>query len=317
MWAMKSDIVCFENLPKGAWVQVSNPITTEQEARISADSSIPGTHSVISKIYISEFGPLNRGTLGFKRTCPHEDPLKRDRACQDGDTLSVQGLGSIWPVRSATVNGLDAAIFGADSITLDPPNGVWGGDCFRFGAEGEQEITLVPIANYTSADVDLDWNGETFIGLGLENLNFDGVKETEDIRGGAVNIRLPAEHRGVTVDLFAESNRLRGAQCKVWGVHFDPGTGTMLGEPLLLFMGFCQAGYEVTESRGEDGSASAEIVIRVASRLADLDRSSGIRANMTSHQVYYPGDTFFEGREKLIGSEIPWGVPSEQAGEQP
>ncbi len=316
VWAMTSDIICFENLPKGAWVSSRGEVTTAQESRISADSSIPGTHSVISKIYLSAFGAPSISSLGRRfgtacfslapNNCPCDDPLARKQACEDGDTVSLQHLGGIWPVSEVEVRGLDPAVFGTDRLSLAPPNGVWGGDCYRIGIE-PGEVTLVPVANYCTADVDLEWNSEIFMGLGRENLTFDAVKETEDVRGGSLSLEFPAEHRGSVLDVIAANNRFRGAMCRVWGVHYRAGTGLMLGEPTLLFQGHVQSGPEIREDRTQEGGA-AIIRIRVASRMADLDRTTGIRANMTSHQVYSPGDTFFEAREQLIGKEIPWGV---------
>lgn len=311
VWAMKSDIICFENLPKGAWVSAKGAITAAQEARISADSSVPGTHSVTSKIYLSDFGAptvssfSRRFGSGFTLgpdNCPNENPLHRKTACADGDTVSLQFLGKIYPVSEVEVRGLDPAVYGVDRITLAPPNGVWGGDCFRFA------VGLGPIATYTDADVDLEWNGRTYLGLGKESLRFDAVRETEDVRGGSINIEIPAEHRGSTLDVIAENNRFRGTLCRIYAVHYRPGTGVRKGAPTLMFQGHVQSGPEVREGRAGSGSGEATIRLRVASRMGDLDRTTGIRANATSHQVYYPGDTFFEAREQLIGKEIPWGV---------
>lgn len=113
-----------------------------------------------------------------------------------------------------------------------------------------------------------------------------------------------------------------GAQVTDGGpaVHYQPTLGAavhqldVLGTPLLLFTGYLQEGFKLSESRPEDPQqpGTATITARIVSRVAGLHQVRGIRTNPTSHQMYYAGDTFFQHTAGLMYQPIYFGQKAPQ-----
>lgn len=182
---------------------------------------------------------------------------------------------------------------------------VWGGDVYRVvGAEA----AALPSFDICTADVPVEALGKMWTGLGRENIVFDGIRETGDLRGQGVNIQLPATDLASVVAQLRQTHH-RGGTVNVYAAHWDEASGKVIGEPKLVSSGFSQGGFEVKEVVPEDPEQPAYAVItaRIASRVAELDKRTGIVTNKTSHNVYYPSDDFFLGLEEWIGKEIPWG----------
>ena len=219
------------------------------------------------------------------------------------------------------VNGTDFPFhkvslrFGADGypdleinyadLGVDETQWVWGGDVYRVvGAEA----AALPSFDICTADVPVEALGKTWTGLGRENVQFDGIRETGDLRGQGLNIQLPATDLASVVAQLRQTHH-RGGTVNVYAAHWDEASGKVIGEPKLISSGFSQGGFEVKEVVPDDPEQPAYAIItaRIASRVAELDKRTGILTNKASHNVYYPDDDFFLGIEEWIGKEIPWG----------
>ena len=87
--------------------------------------------------------------------------------------------------------------------------------------------------------------------------------------------------------------------------------GQLVGAPLLLFNGFLNEAFSITESHDAEGNAKGvEISTRAASRTAELAQHRGIMTNVMSHQRYFSGDNFFRLTASLMGQKIYWPGPN-------
>jgi hypothetical protein len=83
--------------------------------------------------------------------------------------------------------------------------------------------------------------------------------------------------------------------------------GTVLADPLLLFSGFMNGGFQLEES-AEFDQLTATIGCRVTSRLAMLTNRRGIKTNLESHGRLFLGDRFFEHVPQIANADILWGA---------
>ncbi len=83
--------------------------------------------------------------------------------------------------------------------------------------------------------------------------------------------------------------------------------GTILADPLLLFSGFMNGGFQLEES-AEFDQLTATIGGRVTSRLAALTNRRGIKTNLESHGRLMLGDRFFEHVPQIANADILWGA---------
>jgi hypothetical protein len=270
--AMNSDVVCITNVPEGYIAQISGS---------------PGV-----------FPLMERGGAAFATTDEFGGGgIKFSQF--DGDSLFIYGNGLIFPLQTLSVQPSG----GGPLFNISPPEGIWGGDCYTF----TYDQSTTPNAQYVTSDMDLTWDGLDWIGTGREGLAFQAIQETGDTKAQGIRFQLPAVNLAQAVSVL-KSTRHRGGIVEVWAAKYDESLGTLLSEPQPIFYGYSQGGFEVTESAGADGAAGGAVVeAHIASRLAVLRRRAGILANEIAHQQHFPGDTFFRGRENLIGFEVPWG----------
>lgn len=167
----------------------------------------------------------------------------------------------------------------------------------------------------TTAPVDLSWDSQTWTGIGGAMV-FNAVVETSDERQSGVELHLSAVDQTVMAAIL--NNHFRGQTLKIWMVHIDPDAGTIIADPLLLFQGFQNSGWRMSEQREEEGGGgSATLVTRIVSRLAELAQSRGIKCNVTSHQQYFSGDTFFQNVPDITGKVVVWGGYQRMGGSPP
>jgi hypothetical protein len=188
---------------------------------------------------------------------------------------------------------------GKGTALVDPY--VWGGDIYLF-----ESGLGAPILNLCDADMDIDWDSKTWTGVGRENIGFDTIHESPDKRAQGATFQFSSVDRDVLLQEVVDNDRFRGTIMKLWRGHFDTTTGQLRGEPVLLFCGHVQGGFEVEESRVKTGRPTSDMRVRVSSRLAELDRTNGLRTNQEIHQTYYPGDTFFQNVANIAGRKIFW-----------
>lgn len=81
--------------------------------------------------------------------------------------------------------------------------------------------------------------------------------------------------------------------------------GTIQTDPLLVYVGFLNGGWEVAEDLEQQ---SCSLSTLITSRLSYLTNRRGIKTNLGSHQRYFLGDLFFQYVPGLAVSEILWGA---------
>lgn len=173
----------------------------------------------------------------------------------------------------------------------------------------------------TNAGVHLDWNGHTWVAVG-GNLTIGGTQERWE-PGSAMRLSLS----GVDAALLALILQLqyRGRQAKVWWTHWDPTTGTVVSDPILLFTGNLNDAFDIQEHVSEDLGAedggAIDITTRVTERTSDVGRLRGVRTNVHSHQASgipnSSDDTFFQTVATLPGKRIFWGTDAPYTGTIP
>lgn len=161
-----------------------------------------------------------------------------------------------------------------------------------------------------TAGRDLEWAGETWTAVG-GRVEIAPVVETSDLSDGGVQIALSGVTGAVLPALL--TNQYIGRRADVWLVHLDPLTGQIVPDPVLLFRGALNGGWQISESRpstpGEGlGGAVGTVNItgRCTGRLSELDQRRGIQTNIGAHQAVYPGDQFFAYVGQLGQTPIVW-----------
>ena len=81
--------------------------------------------------------------------------------------------------------------------------------------------------------------------------------------------------------------------------------GTIIADPLILFTGYLNAPWEVSEDwEGRWAKVTTELV----SPLAVFNQVRGITADPISHQRFYSGDTFFQHILDKPEGDQGWGL---------
>lgn len=158
-----------------------------------------------------------------------------------------------------------------------------------------------------TAGQSIAWNSQTWEAVGGA-LEIDVLPETTDDRGQGVGLTLSGVSQAVTAVLLGET--YRGRLAAIWYARLDPAAGTIIADPLLLFRGFMNDGFAVTESRPAEGGGTCTISTRLGGRFAMLSRVNGVRCNVTSHRARIPAastDTFFANVPALMGRPVYWG----------
>jgi len=155
-----------------------------------------------------------------------------------------------------------------------------------------------------TAPVDLAWNGQTWQGVGGE-LTFTPPSEAPgDELSQGTELVLSAVDQAILAVLLQQAYLGRGI--RIWYAHVALPAGTIVADPLLLFVGFMNSGFSIAEVVDED-QASCTITTRVVSRLAQLGNRRGIKSNLESHGRLFLGDLFFQHTPQLADREIIWG----------
>jgi len=165
-------------------------------------------------------------------------------------------------------------------------------------------VTSGGTTRLTTAPVDISWDSQTWSGIGGVLL-FSVATESSDGRQSGVEIEISAVDQTVIAAIL--NNHFRGRSIKIWMGHIDS-NGDVIADPVLLFGGFQNAGWRMAEMRDEEGGGGvASVSTRAVPRTAELSQSSGIKCNITSHQQYFSGDTFFQNVPNIEGKAVHWG----------
>jgi|SRR3990167_2134233 len=156
-----------------------------------------------------------------------------------------------------------------------------------------------------TAPHDISWNSLTWVGIGGA-LSFDSVSESGDINAAGLIMSLSGVDQTILAALLGQF--YIGRTVQVWLCHFDT-AGAIVADPLLLFNGKMNGGFEIEESRNQDKPGTVSISARMSDRLADLDFRKGVQMNPDSYKKVFSDDLFFDFISDLVGKKLNWGLP--------
>lgn len=154
---------------------------------------------------------------------------------------------------------------------------------------------------FTSGPHDVTWNGVNWSAAGSA-MSFEAVSETPDPSGARMKITLDGVSLGAIAALLAQN--YIGRQGVLRRAYLDS-TGAIITSPVTLFTGYLNAPWEVTEDW--DGRW-CKVTTELVSPLAVFNQIRGITADLTSHQRYFPGDTFFSHIVDKPAGDFGWGL---------
>jgi hypothetical protein len=156
-----------------------------------------------------------------------------------------------------------------------------------------------------SSPHDISWDSQTWSAVGGAMM-FEGVQETPDLSGQSVVFTLDGVSQVAIAAFLAEG--YIGRLARLYRAHLDT-DGTIIPDPVTLFHGYMNSAWDVTETWDEErGASSSTVKTTFTSPLVKFQQKRGIRADMTSHQRKYSGDTFFSHIAAIPDGDINWGV---------
>jgi len=157
----------------------------------------------------------------------------------------------------------------------------------------------------TTAPHDIDWDGHTWEGIG-GLLAFEPLEESGERTGGGTTLKISGVDQTILSALL--SQHTRGRTVTIYLAHLDSDYA-IISDPLEVFEGYLNKGFQAREKRQGQGSGTCTISIPVVSGMAILGRTNGFRTNLASHQAVHDGDTFFQHVPAIASAKImpPWG----------
>lgn len=157
----------------------------------------------------------------------------------------------------------------------------------------------------SNAPQNLVWNGLTWTGIG-GLVSVTRVNETGDLSGWGADIELSGVDQTVIALLLGA--QYIGRSITVWDSRWDIVAGTVIVDPSVKFGGYMNGSWTIDEQRSGDGRSggSVKISTRCSDRLAGLEQRRGIQPNASAHQVYFPGDLFFQMIGQVAWTPIIW-----------
>lgn len=150
---------------------------------------------------------------------------------------------------------------------------------------------------------DISWGGQLWEAVG-GLLTIGGVESSGDSAAQGVELKLSGVDQSVLGALM--TNNYRGRIVRVRRAYLDQTTGVVRNDPVFLFEGLQLSPYSIEEERSRQGG-TVTVTTRIMGYLG-VDRIAGIWANLTSHQHYFPGDTFFQHVASLANLKLYWGT---------
>lgn len=143
---------------------------------------------------------------------------------------------------------------------------------------------------------DTVWNGESWKGSG-GCVGIGEIRETEQLIATSVQLTLAGAADELTALLLSE--KVRGRPCTLWFTPLngadDPG-----GSPPEEFRG------KLDEPAIRIEAPDAKISVNVVSVLADFARPAERRYSNEDQQLFYPGDTIFDGIHETMDMTVVW-----------
>ena len=158
---------------------------------------------------------------------------------------------------------------------------------------------------YCTAPHDSVWDSKTWIGIGGA-LAYEAIEETNDMIAGAVTLTLSGVNQSM-IAVFLTENFI-GREATIYRGHINTTTGAQEGEPLEEYNGFLNSGFQVHETRAENGKGTVRVKTRLVGATALFKVRRGIITNLGSHQAVFSGDKFFEFMPDLQDKPITWGI---------
>jgi len=154
---------------------------------------------------------------------------------------------------------------------------------------------------FTSGSTDVTWNGNLYSKAGAA-MSFEGVNETPDPSGQRLKITLDGVQLGAIAALLAENYIGRTGTLRRAYLNTQ---GTIIADPVILFTGYLNAPWDVEEDWDNHW---AKVTTELVSPLAVFAQVRGITADLTSHQRFYTGDTFFAHIVDKPSGDFGWGI---------
>ena len=147
---------------------------------------------------------------------------------------------------------------------------------------------------------DLDYSGDTYLGLG-DLLSISEIPETADISAPGINLNLS----GVKTSFIAiaKDYEYQGRPLTVSLGAFD-NQGALIANPIRLFSGFMDT-MTITE-----GAETSSISVNVENKLVALQRSKVRRYTAEDQKIDHPNDKGFDFVSSIAEKEIIWGRPT-------
>ena len=149
----------------------------------------------------------------------------------------------------------------------------------------------------TDAPHDVVWNDVKYV---ASKVSFDSVEETD---GGGQAVRLAFD--GVEQDVIdrIQVKNYTGHTATIRQAHIGS-DGVIVADPVTLFGGLMNEGFEVRESFERQGGGS-RVTTRIISPL--LNKRNGVESSVLSHQKSYALDTFWRHLANASDAPIFWG----------
>lgn len=147
-----------------------------------------------------------------------------------------------------------------------------------------------------SAGYNVDWNGYTWLGLGMLG-SIEPIEEQAGLE--AIGVRLTLT--GVPTDQVAVvlGEQYQGRPCQIWIAPLSADL-RLATAPVRLFSGRMDV---PTIDVGD----TASITVSAESRMVSWERARARRYNNEDQQSRYPGDRGFEYVPQMVSKELLWG----------
>lgn len=134
---------------------------------------------------------------------------------------------------------------------------------------------------------------------------FTPLVESADTETHNLEVRLSGVD--TTVAGLPSNEGYLNREVSLWLAALDATALTIIADPILLFRGHMNGGFEYSEDL-EDDRAVATVKMRVVSEFQVLREQMGIRCNVSSHQAHFADDVFFSFVPSLRGQgKLYWG----------
>lgn len=154
---------------------------------------------------------------------------------------------------------------------------------------------------FTTGPNSVTWGGVTWSAAGGA-MSFEAVNETPDPSGQRLKITLDGVSLTAVTALLGQN--YIGRLATLYRGYLDSG-GSIIVDPFVLFTGYLNAPWDVSE---DWDNRWAKVETEIISPLAVFQQVRGITADLTSHQAFYAGDTFFSHIIDKGEGDFGWGV---------